>query len=112
MSETRANSDKFMLRLPDGMREQIKEIADKNGRSMNAEIVEALSVWVDGLAFLKIEQLDREITHCQERVETLDSIIKAVSGGLANQIMDFRIERSRLSELLDQLEGVARDRRA
>jgi hypothetical protein len=32
-------SDKFMLRLPDGMRERIAEVAKANGRSMNAEIV-------------------------------------------------------------------------
>lgn len=34
--------DKFMLRLPDGMRDRIKAEADKNGRSMNAEIVALL----------------------------------------------------------------------
>jgi hypothetical protein len=35
-------SDKFMLRLPDGMRERIAEFARQNGRSMNAEIVARL----------------------------------------------------------------------
>jgi hypothetical protein len=35
-------SDKFMLRLPAGMREKIAEIAQANGRSMNAEIVTRL----------------------------------------------------------------------
>jgi hypothetical protein len=34
--------DKFMLRLPTGMRDRIKAVADKNGRSMNAEIVATL----------------------------------------------------------------------
>ena len=34
--------DKFMLRLPDGMRDRIAEIAKANGRSMNAEIVRRL----------------------------------------------------------------------
>lgn len=34
--------DKFMLRLPAGMRDRIKAVADKNGRSMNAEIVATL----------------------------------------------------------------------
>ncbi len=29
-------SDKFMLRLPDGMRDQIAEAAKTNNRSMNA----------------------------------------------------------------------------
>lgn len=36
--------DKFMLRLPDGMRERIALVADRNGRSMNAEIVERLEM--------------------------------------------------------------------
>jgi hypothetical protein len=34
--------DKFMLRLPVGMRDRIKAVADKNNRSMNAEIVATL----------------------------------------------------------------------
>jgi hypothetical protein len=34
--------DKFMLRLPDGMRERIKAAAEANRRSMNAEIVATL----------------------------------------------------------------------
>lgn len=33
------NSDQFSLRFPDGMRSLVKEIADQNGRSMNAEII-------------------------------------------------------------------------
>ena len=52
-NSTGRDSDKFMLRLPDGMRERIKESAEKNSRSMNAEIVHALeqyfrpSFWID-----------------------------------------------------------------
>jgi hypothetical protein len=36
-------SDQFMLRLPDGARDMIAEMAERNGRSMNAEIVIALA---------------------------------------------------------------------
>jgi plasmid stability protein len=35
--------DRFIMRLPDGMRDEIKERARKAGRSMNAEIVQILS---------------------------------------------------------------------
>lgn len=35
-------SDQFPLRLPDGMRDRIKAEAERNGRSMNAEIVARL----------------------------------------------------------------------
>lgn len=41
-SENRNLTDKFMLRLPDGMRDQIRVSAEANGRSMNAEIVATL----------------------------------------------------------------------
>lgn len=40
--QTGRESDKFMLRLPEGMRDRIKNAADSNNRSMNAEIVAAL----------------------------------------------------------------------
>ena len=41
-NSTGRGSDKFMLRLPDGMRERIKLAAEVNKRSMNAEIVATL----------------------------------------------------------------------
>lgn len=34
--------DRFIVRLPDGMRDRIKAAAEANNRSMNAEIVSAL----------------------------------------------------------------------
>jgi plasmid stability protein len=37
-------SDKFILRLPDGMRAKISVAAAENGRSMNSEIVSRLEV--------------------------------------------------------------------
>lgn len=36
------SQDKFVLRLPNGMRDRIKAAADENGRSMNSEIVATL----------------------------------------------------------------------
>lgn len=35
----RNDREQYIVRLPDGMRERIKEEADRNHRSMNAEIV-------------------------------------------------------------------------
>ncbi len=35
--------DQYMLRFPDGMRDQLKVAAEQNGRSMNAEIIARLS---------------------------------------------------------------------
>ena len=40
--ENRTWVDRYMLRLPDGMRDRIKAAAAENNRSMNAEIVATL----------------------------------------------------------------------
>jgi hypothetical protein len=40
--QNRSFQDKFMLRLPDGMRDRIKAAAEANQRSMNSEIVTTL----------------------------------------------------------------------
>lgn len=37
-----SKQDQFVLRFPDGMRDLIKEAAERNGRSMNAEIAARL----------------------------------------------------------------------
>lgn len=44
MSEeaNRAWKAQYMLRMPEGLRDRIKSKAEKNGRSMNAEIVQLL----------------------------------------------------------------------
>ena len=42
MSDLRANVDQYPLRLPQGMRDRIRERAAANRRSMNAEIVHYL----------------------------------------------------------------------
>lgn len=44
---TGRDSDKIMLRVPDGMRERIKAAADANNRTMNAEIVARLQASFD-----------------------------------------------------------------
>lgn len=41
-------ADKYVLRMPDGMRDKITEMAKANGRSMNAEIVLILQQALDG----------------------------------------------------------------
>lgn len=40
-------ADKFVVRMPEGMRERIAEIAKGNHRSMNAEIIIGLEKLVD-----------------------------------------------------------------
>ncbi len=41
-------ADKFIVRLPEGMRERLAEAAKANDRSMTAEVVSALEAWLRG----------------------------------------------------------------
>ena len=43
-TSTNRESDKIIVRLPEGMRHALAELAAHNGRSMNAEVVAALAV--------------------------------------------------------------------
>ncbi|MFM5266230.1 Arc family DNA-binding protein [Aeromonas caviae] len=45
--QTSRESDKFVLRLPEGMREKIAELAKASGRSMNAELVHRIQRTID-----------------------------------------------------------------
>lgn len=49
MTQSR-NADKFVCRLPDGMREQLANVAATNRRSMNSELVYRLETSLAGAA--------------------------------------------------------------
>ena len=39
-------AEKIVVRLPDGMRDHLAEMAKSNRRSVNAEVVDALHAWI------------------------------------------------------------------
>ncbi len=51
------DSDQFIVRLPDGMRKHLARIAERNGRSMNAEVVAALAMYFEKEDAAKQDQL-------------------------------------------------------
>lgn len=59
-------ADKFMLRFPDGMRDQLKFVALLNNRSLNAEIIHRLS-----LTFEMDERSPTENAHAEARPSNL-----------------------------------------
>ena len=59
-SESR-HADKYIIRLPDGMRDRIKTSADEQSRSMNAQIVHMLQSYFD--------QLDDQVAQLGEALE-------------------------------------------
>lgn len=73
--QNRSFQDKFMLRLPDGLRDRIKAAADKNNRSMNAEIVSVLNAFYP------------ERMTLEDMVEYLKELTEQSSNGTRPEIM-------------------------
>ncbi len=85
--------DKFMLRFPDGMRDRIRDEADANGRSMNAEIVHRLrqSLGMDEVAELSgmAERMGSQADAITHTMGKLYSIIH----GLEITLKELEVER-------------------
>jgi hypothetical protein len=65
--------DKFVLRLPDGMRDQIKLAAEANNRSMNAEIVARLDFSFSGQSLdSKLDRLVEDRERADRRLDLLE----------------------------------------
>ena len=63
--------DKYVLRLPDGMRDRIKQEAERNGRSMNAEIVQRLEDFPSVMQAWETESRARaKLAEDKERLES------------------------------------------
>lgn len=79
------DADKFVVRMPDTMRERITEIAKKLHTSMNSAIIQGLTAWLDGLEELNclldgvrllrtsLEQEKKEIAAEREEIANLKS---------------------------------------
>jgi hypothetical protein len=72
MNDTPSQSqDKFIVRLPTGLRDRIRRSAEANARSMNAEIVAALLDWFpDPTAEEYLVWLHRELETMRQRLES------------------------------------------
>ncbi|TWD58111.1 Arc-like DNA binding dprotein [Agrobacterium vitis] len=65
--------DQYIVRFPDGMRDQLKNEAAANGRSMNAEIVARLGWSLEGnLSDLSAEGFGALIKRLEATVETAE----------------------------------------
>ena len=80
-TSTNRESDKIIVRLPEGMRHALAELAARNGRSMNAEVVAALAMYFAKEEAAKQDQLLGEaaikelLANQQQTLELLKKII-------------------------------------
>lgn len=82
-----------MLRLPDGMRDRIREAAEEHGRSMNAEIVRRLEQSLSAgpgdlpeMARAYAKEMDDQIRKLQESRDQLDEVTAALKSKLPDTL--------------------------
>ena len=73
MTKPKAEADKFIVRMPDGMRDRIARLAKDQGRSMNAQVVAMLEKGLEdgdalGELWDMVETLQREVSELQVSV--------------------------------------------
>ncbi|PMV89758.1 MULTISPECIES: Arc family DNA-binding protein [unclassified Pseudomonas] len=76
MSTSSRDADKFVVRLPDGMRDQINEVAAKNHRSMNSEIIKRMerTLLEDATGILNVDLMDQLSNRCKELEARLEQL--------------------------------------
>lgn len=76
MTTTSRTADKFVVRLPDGMRDRINEVARTNHRSMNSEIIERLerTLIEDETGILNVEQMEQLSKRCKDLEAQLEAL--------------------------------------
>lgn len=114
--------EQYIVRFPDGMRERLKEVAAKNGRSLNAEIIARLSQSLEleqntpgafgqkvadlikgseGVLTLDLEKFIRDTERDREAIkETLEDIrfhreeLRSMQNELSQKIFEMRREET------------------
>ncbi|MGE8126594.1 Arc family DNA-binding protein [Methylobacterium sp. NPDC080182] len=90
---TGRESDKFMLRMPDGMRDRLKAEAEANKRSMNAEIVARLESTLEARGGIEASP-DRAY---------FEEALRKTSKKLADQMVEYIMEKKFLSDFYPDL---------
>ncbi|APO74588.1 hypothetical protein AM571_CH01767 [Rhizobium etli 8C-3] len=79
MTENRAKSDQYLLRLPPGLRDALKESADIHARSLNAEIVERLE------QYPRLHRLQGDISYLKMENKRLSAELAAAKDAMTEQ---------------------------
>ncbi len=89
-ASTGRESDKFMLRFPDGMRDRIAEEAKKNNRSMNAEVVARLEQSFAGYIDkdLTLSMLNAEVTRLTDELRAVRGADSQLMSKIAPTVED------------------------
>lgn len=97
MSERRYRHPQVNLRLPDELKEQIAELAAKHGRSMNAEMVEAISFYI---SVSKDVESDSSVLEKEHLTMHKDDVKKMIHN-VKNSVIEALLEQYELTPKTD-----------
>jgi predicted DNA-binding protein len=77
---TSRDSDKFILRLPDGMRERLAEVAESQGRTMNAVVIGALAEYLANAKSLEsqLAGIEKAILALTDKVSEQNQVVSQI----------------------------------
>ncbi|MDV4183291.1 Arc family DNA-binding protein [Rhizobium brockwellii] len=111
MAKTERGSEQAMIRLPEGMRDQLKAEAERSGRSMNAEIVDRLEQSFRSPLVLPDELIDRIKVYADRHDRTVTEEIMRLLEREYPQQWDVDERMQYLGTLLAVLKGGTADAR-
>ncbi len=108
-------AEKFIIRLPPGMRERISEAAKESKRSMNSEVVhrlqESFDPKIDLREYFRITELEAHLRHSRSEVFVLAAILRHSISLLPDDLSDvdkvfFAKAHEKATILIDALEDL------
>lgn len=105
--------DQYIVRFPDGMRDRLKDEAENNNRSLNAEIVARLERYDDLPKIVRdYERAEQDLYKEQAKVRGLQIELEAAQAALADQKNVTAMLRQLLKENLDEAKQDQEERAA
>jgi hypothetical protein len=77
-TSTNRESDKIIVRLPEGMRHALAELAARNGRSMTAEVVAALAMYFANEDAAKQDRFETAIRELRDNQQQTLELLKKI----------------------------------
>ncbi|MGH2342560.1 Arc family DNA-binding protein [Segnochrobactraceae bacterium EtOH-i3] len=87
-------AERFQVRMPDGLRDRIRDAAEHNGRSMNAEIVARLEESFTRGLMMSDEGVAESLAHIKHLIDYLDDRIQSGLRDKASSEEMLKLERA------------------
>ena len=82
------DADRFMIRMPQGMRDQLKRTARASNRTLNSEIIARLEASLEDRPVDGVGDLHRRMADTERRLDELHDRVSVVEGRRQETVFD------------------------